>query len=104
MLVVLRWHAYSIGQTQILYSRPFTWPWVGFLQVRSGPFQKAGGREVAFTDEYRNNPSEPVQNRFKIQMVRKSKPEIEPVRKRTIPFSYDWQKRQVQFRSTFQTC
>ena len=45
--------------------------WV-FLQVRSGPFQKAGGREVAFTDEYRNNPSEPVQNRFKIQMVRKN--------------------------------
>ena len=54
-----------------------------FLLVHSDPFQKAGRREVAFTQE--NKPSEPVQNRFKIQMVRKSEPEIDPVRKRTIP-------------------
>ena len=81
---------------QILYSRP---PSHGhecdFLLVRSGPFQKAGRREVAFTQGYRNKPSEPVQNRFKIRMVRKSEPEIEPVRKRTIPFPYE-QKRQVR--------
>ena len=36
-------------------------------------------------------------------MVRKSEPEIGPVRKRTIPFPYQ-QERQVQFRSTFRTC
>ena len=73
---------------QILYSRP---PSHGhecdFLLVRSGPFQKAGRRELAFTQGCR--PSEPVQNRFKIWMVRKSEPEIEPVRKRTIPFPYE---------------
>ena len=57
-----------------------------FLLVCSGLFQKAGRREVAFTQK--NKPSEPVQNRFKIQMVRKSEPEIEPVRKRTIPFPH----------------
>ena len=74
-----------------------------FILVRSGPFQKAGRREVAFTQEYRNKHSETVQNRFKIRMVRKSEPEIKPVRKRTIPFPYE-QKKQVQFRSTFRTC
>ena len=42
-----------------------------FMLVRSGPFQKAGRREVAFTQGYRNKPSEPVQNRFKIRMMRK---------------------------------
>ena len=75
---------------QILYSRP---PLHGhechFILVRSGPFQKAGRREVAFTQGYRNEPSEPVQNRFKIRMVRKSEPEIGSVRKRTIPFPYE---------------
>ena len=75
---------------QILYSRP---PSHGhesdFILVRSGLFQKAGRREVAFTRGYRNKLSEPVQNRFKIRMVRKSEPEIGPVRKRTIPFPYE---------------
>ena len=69
-----------------------------FILVRSGPFQKAGRSYVVFT----HKPSEPVQNRFKIRMVRKSEPEIGPVRKRTIPFPYE-QTRQVQFRSTFRT-
>ena len=60
-----------------------TWPpshghWCDFILVRSGPFQKAGGSEVAFTQGYRNKPSEPVQNRLKIRMVRKSEPEIRP--------------------------
>ena len=104
MLAVLRCHAYSIDQMQILHSRP---PSHGhecdFILVRSGSFQKAGRSEVAFTQEYRNKPIEPVQNRFKIRMVRKSEPEIGPARKRTIPFPYE-QKRQVQFRSTFRTC
>ena len=81
--------AYSIGQIQILYSRP---PSHGhqcdFMLVHSGPFQKAGRREVAFTQGYRNEPSEPIQNRFKIRMVRKSELEIGPVRKRTIPLPY----------------
>ena len=66
-------------------------------------FQKASRSEVAFTQGYRNKPSEPVQNRFKIRMVRKSEPEIRPVRKCTISLPYE-QKRQVQFRSTFRTC
>ena len=35
-------------------------------------FQKASRSEVAFTQGYRNKPSEPVQNRFKIRMVRKA--------------------------------
>ena len=104
MLAVLRWHAYSIGQMQILYSRP---PSHGhecdFILVRSGPFQKAGRRDIAFTQLYKNKHREPVQNRFKIRIVRKSEPEIGPVRKRTIPFPYE-QKRQIQFRSTFRTC
>ena len=64
------------------------------MLVCSGPFQKAGRREVAFTQGYRNMPSEPVKNRFKIQMVWKSEPEIGPVRKRTIPLPYE-QKRQI---------
>ena len=64
--------------------------------------KKSGRREAAFTQGYKNKPSEPVQNRFKIRMVRKSEPETGQVRKRTIPFPYE-QKRQVQFRSTFRT-
>ena len=47
--------------------------------------------------------SELVQNMSKIRVVRKSKPEIGPVRKRTVTFPCE-QKRQVQFRSTFRTC
>ena len=96
--------SYPIGQMQILYSRP---PSHGleceFCTGTLGPFQKADRRDVAFTQLYKNKPSEPVQNRFKIRIVRKSEPEIGPVRKRTIPFPYE-QKRQIQFRSTFRTC
>ena len=89
---------------QILHSRPPSHDHeCDFILVCSGPFQKAGRRKGAFTQGYRNKPSEPVHNRFKIRMVRKSEPEIEPVRKRTIPSPYE-QKRQVQFRSTFRTC
>ena len=47
------------------------------------------GEKLHFAQGYRNKPSEPIQNRFKIRMVRKSEPEIEPVRKRYIPFSYE---------------
>ena len=47
--------------------------------------------------------SEPVQNRPKIRLVRKSEPEIGRVRKPTVPFPYE-QKRQVQFRSTVRNC
>ena len=54
------------------------------------------GREVAFTQGYRNKPSKPFQNRFKIRVVWKREPEIGPFRKRTIPFRYE-QKRQVCF-------
>ena len=61
------------------------------------------GREVAFTQGYRNKPSEPFQNRFKIWVVWKSEPEIGPFRKLTIPFRYE-QKRAGLFRSTFRTC
>ena len=86
MLAVLRCLACSIGQMQILYSKPLP-PSHGhecdFMLVSSCLFQKG----------------EPVKNRFKIRMVRKSEPEIGPVRKRTIPLSYE-QKRQVQFRPT----
>ena len=82
---------------QILYSRPHSHGHeCEFILVRSGPFQKAGRRDVAFTQLYKNKPSELVQNRFKIRIVRKSKPEIGPVRKRIIPFPYE-QKRQIQF-------
>ena len=90
---------------QILYSRPRSHGHeCDFTLVRSGLFQKAGRREVAFTQAgYGNKPSEPVQNRFKIRMVLKSEPEIGPVRKPTIPFPYE-HKRQVQFKSTFRTC
>ena len=62
------------------------------MRFFTGPFQRAGRREVAITQGYRNKPSEPVQNRFKIPMVRKSEPEIEPVHKRTIPFPYEQKK------------
>ena len=65
--------------------------------------KKPVGRGVAFTQEYGKKYSELVQNRPKIRVVRKSKPEIGPVRKRTVLFPCE-QKRQVQFRSTFRTC
>ena len=75
---------------QILYSSPLSHGHdYGFVLVRSGPFRKTRRREVAFTQGNRNKPSEPVQNRFKIWMVRESEPEIGPVRKRTIPFPYE---------------
>ena len=61
------------------------------------------GKKLHSHRGYKNKPSEPVQNRFKIRMVRKIEPEIGLVRKRTIPFPYE-QKRQVQFRSIFRTC
>ena len=51
-------------------------------------------REVAFTQGYRNKPSEQFQNRFKIRVVWKSEPEIGPFDKHTIPFQYE-QERQV---------
>ena len=61
-----------IGQMHVLYSRPPLHGHEGdFMLVCSGPFQKASRREVAFTKRYRSKPSKPVQNRFKIRMVRK---------------------------------
>ena len=39
---------------------------------------------------YRNKPSEPFQNRFKIRVV--CEPEIGPFRKRTIPFRYEHER------------
>ena len=53
---------------------------------------RCGRREVAFTQGYRNKPSEPFQNRFIIRMVWKREPGIGPVRKRTIPFPYEEKK------------
>ena len=103
MLAILRWHEliqlarckfYSLLHTvmgAILY-------W--YTPVRS---KRPVGRQGAFTQRYRNKPREPVQNRFKIRVLRKSEPEIGPVCKRTIRFTYE-QKRQFRFRSTFQTC
>ena len=67
-----------------------------YCMVRSGPFQKAcRERDCIHTGQgYRNKPSEPFQNRFKIRVVWKSEPEIGPFRKRIIPFRYE-HKRQV---------
>ena len=82
---------------QILYSRHLSHGHgYDFILVRSGPFQKAcWERGCIHTGQgYRNKPSEPFQNRFKIRVVWKSEPEIGPFRKRTIPFRYE-QKRQV---------
>ena len=62
-----------------------------YAPVRS---KRPVGRQVAFTQGYRNKPSEPFQNRFKIRVVWKSEPEIGPFRKRTVRFRYE-QKRQV---------
>ena len=74
-----------------------------YILVHSGPFQKAGReRDCIHTGVWKKS-SELVQNRSKIRVVHKSKPEIGPVCKRTIPFPCE-QKRQVQFRSTFRTC
>ena len=96
----------------------FNWPDASFMHlsrprshghgcdcilVRSGPFQKAGrDRGCIHTGETKKS-SELVQNRSKIRVVRKNKPEVGPVRKRTVPFSCE-QKRQVHFRFTFRTC
>ena len=82
---------------QILYSRHLSHGHgYDFILVRSGPFQKAcRERGCIHTGQgYRNKPSEPFQNRFKIRGVWKSEPEIGPFRKRTIPFRYE-HKRQV---------
>ena len=69
----------QLARCKFFYSRPPSHGYeCDFILVRSGPFQKTGRREVAFTQGYRNKPSEPVQNRFKIRMVRKSEPEIRP--------------------------
>ena len=65
--------------------------------------KKPEGREAAFTKGYGKNQVNWSRIGPKIRVVWKSKPEIGPVRKRTIPFLCE-QKRQVQFRSTFRTC
>ena len=78
---------YTVGTFHMAMIMILYW----YAPVRS---KKPVGREVAFTQGYRNKPSEPFQNRFKIRVVWKSEPEIEPFRKRTIPFWYE-QKRQV---------
>ena len=85
---------YTVGPLHTSMSAILYW----YAPVRS----KRPVGEFAFPQGYRNKPSVPVQNRFKIRMVRKSEPEIGPVRKRTSAFPYE-QKRQVQFRSTFRT-
>ena len=64
----------------------------------SGSLQKAHrGRGCIHTGIWKKS-SELVQNRCRIQVVWKSEPEIRPVGKHTIPFSYE-QERQVQLRS-----
>ena len=73
------------------------------MLVRSGPFQKADRERGCIHTVVWKKSSELVQNRSKIRVVQKSKPEIGPVHKRTVPFPCE-QKRQVQFRSTFRTC
>ena len=73
------------------------------ILVRSGRYQRAGRERGCIHTGVWKKSSELVQNRSKIRVVRKSKPEIGPVRKRTVPFPCE-QKRQVQFRSTFRTC
>ena len=78
---------YTVGTFHTAMVRILYW----YAPVRS---KRSVGREVAFTQGYRNKPSEPFQNRFKIRVVWKSEPEIGPFRKRTIPFRYE-QKRQV---------
>ena len=67
MLTISFRHAYSIGQMQILYSRPPSHDHeCDFILVRCGPFEKVGrSKALPFTQGYRNKPSEPVQNRFK---------------------------------------
>ena len=80
---------------QMLYSRHLSQGHgYDFILVRSGLFQKAC-RERGCTHAgqgYRNKPSEPFQNRFKIRSVWKSEPEIGPFRKRTIPFRYEHER------------
>ena len=78
---------YTVGTFHTTMATILYW----YAPVRS---KRPVGREVAFTQGYRNKPSEPFQNRFKIRVVWKSEPEIGPFRKRTIPFRYE-QKRQV---------
>ena len=69
-------------------------PGYDFILVPPVRSTRPVGREVALTQGYRNKPSEPFQNTFKIRVVWESEPEIGPFRKRTIPFRYE-QKRQV---------
>ena len=77
---------------QILYSRHLSHGHgYDFPLVHSGPVLKAC---IHTGQGYRNKPSEPFQNRFKIRVVWKSEPKIGPFRKRTIPFRYE-HKRQV---------
>ena len=72
------------------------------ILVRSGLFQKTGRKRGCIHTEVWKKSSEMVQNRSRIRVVRKSKPEIGPVHKRTVPFPVN-RKRQVQFRPTFRT-
>ena len=77
---------------QILYSRHLSHGHgYDFILVRSGRLQKAcRERGCIHTGQgYRNKPSEPFQNGFKIRVVWKSEPEIGPFRKRTISFRYE---------------
>ena len=97
MLIQLaRCKFYTVGPLYTTMSAIFDW----YALVRS---KRPVGEKLHSHRGIETKPSEPVQNRFKIRMVQKSEPEIEPVCKRTIPFPYE-HKRQVQFRSTFRTC
>ena len=82
---------------------PFTRPWVRLHTGTLWSILKADKERGCTHTVVCKKSSEPVQNRSKIWVVQKSEPEIGPVRKRTVPFSYE-QKKQVQFRSTFRTC
>ena len=80
MLIQLaRYKFYTVGPLHTAMSAILYW----YAPV---PSNKAGRRKVVFTQGYRNKSSKQVQNRIKIQMVRKSESEIGPVCKRTIPF------------------
>ena len=103
MLAVLRWHAYSIGQMQILYTRPLHTAMSAILYWYAPVRSKRPVGEKLHSHKRLVGEKLHSQKQTKIRMVRKSEPEIEPVRKRTIPFLYE-QKGQGQFRSTFLTC
>ena len=107
MLAVLRWRKlYSIGQMQCfmhLSSSRSHGHGCNCIRVRSGPFQKAGKERSCIHTGVWKISIELVQSMSRIRVVRKSKLEIVPVRKRTVVFPCE-QKTQVHFRSTFQTC